>query len=82
MSISRRWFLGAGVAGLASGAFGSRERLLSYGATRGVKFKVGVTDWNLRQEGKTEAVALASKLGFDGVQVSLRELRRRFLLTT
>ena len=35
------------------------------------KFRVGVTDWNLRQEGKIEAVALAKKLGFDGVQISI-----------
>jgi sugar phosphate isomerase/epimerase len=30
-----------------------------------------VTDWNLELTGKIEAVALAAKLGFDGVQVSL-----------
>jgi sugar phosphate isomerase/epimerase len=71
MRISRRWFLGAGAAGLASAAFASHKDLLSYAAVKGVKFKVGVTDWNLRQEGKTEAVALAKRLGFDGVQVSL-----------
>jgi len=34
-------------------------------------FKVGVTDWNLRQAGKIEAVALAKRLGFEGVEVSL-----------
>jgi L-ribulose-5-phosphate 3-epimerase len=33
--------------------------------------KIGVTDWNLDLTGKVEAVALAAKLGFDGVQVSL-----------
>ena len=71
MSIRRRWFLGAGAAGLASAAFGSHKKVASYASARGVKFKVGVTDWNLRQEGKTEAIALAEKLGFDGVQVSL-----------
>src|SRR6202000_1735872 len=36
-----------------------------------VKFKIGVTDWNLKQEGKVESVALAKQLGFDGVQVSI-----------
>jgi L-ribulose-5-phosphate 3-epimerase len=36
-----------------------------------VKFKIGVTDWNLKQESKLEAVALAKSLGFDGVQVSI-----------
>ena len=34
-------------------------------------FKIGVTDWNLRMTGKIEAVALAAKLGFEGVEVSL-----------
>jgi sugar phosphate isomerase/epimerase len=33
--------------------------------------RIGVTDWNLNQTGKIEAVALAASLGFDGVQVSL-----------
>jgi sugar phosphate isomerase/epimerase len=33
--------------------------------------RIGVTDWNLQLTGKTEAVALAAKLKFDGVQVSL-----------
>ena len=33
--------------------------------------KIGVTDWNLKQTGKLEAVQLARSLGFDGVQVSL-----------
>lgn len=35
------------------------------------KLEIGVTDWNLRQTGKVESVALAKQLGFDGVQVSL-----------
>ena len=29
------------------------------------------TDWNLRQEGKIESLALAKALSFDGVQVSI-----------
>jgi len=33
--------------------------------------RIGVTDWNLELTGKIEAVALAARLGFDGVQVSL-----------
>src|SRR5688572_776606 len=37
----------------------------------GARFKVGVTDWNLKLENKPEAIALAKRLGFDGVQVSL-----------
>ncbi len=35
------------------------------------ELKIGVTDWNLKQTGKLEAVGLAKSLGFDGVQVSL-----------
>ena len=35
------------------------------------KLKIGVTDWNLRQTAKIEAIALAQSLGFDGVQVSI-----------
>ena len=34
-------------------------------------WRIGVTDWNLELTGQVEAVALAAKLGFDGVQVSL-----------
>src|SRR5262245_65806123 len=44
---------------------------MAYVAQKGVKFKVGVTDWNLRQTVKIESVALAKKIGFDGVQVSI-----------
>src|SRR5262249_20013248 len=39
------------------------------GAPKGLK--IGVTDWNLKLTCKIEAVALAKKLGFDGVQVSI-----------
>ncbi|HUS08516.1 MAG TPA: sugar phosphate isomerase/epimerase family protein [Bryobacteraceae bacterium] len=41
-------------------------------ALAGLKgLKIGVTDWNLKLAGKLEAVALAKKLDFEGVQVSL-----------
>jgi sugar phosphate isomerase/epimerase len=33
--------------------------------------KIGVTDWNLRKAADPSAVALASSLGFEGVEVSL-----------
>ncbi|HLJ14864.1 MAG TPA: sugar phosphate isomerase/epimerase family protein [Bryobacteraceae bacterium] len=33
--------------------------------------KIGVTDWNLKLAGKLEAVSLAQRLGFEGVQISL-----------
>lgn len=35
------------------------------------KLQIGVTDWNLKLTGKVEAVSLAKRLGFEGVQVSL-----------
>ncbi len=37
----------------------------------GNRLKVGVTDWNLGQRGKVEALALARKLGFEGVEISI-----------
>ena len=65
MRISRRdglRLIGGGVvaAGLAPQASAARAR-----------FKVGVTDWNLKMENDPGAIALAKRLGFDGVQVSL-----------
>lgn len=33
--------------------------------------KIGVTDWNLRLRGQTEAIGTAKRLGFAGVEVSL-----------
>ena len=34
------------------------------------KLLIGVTDWNLKLDARPEAVSLAAKLGFDGVQIS------------
>lgn len=59
MKISRRTFLHASLA------------VPALGAARKPRFKLGVTDWNLRLAAKPEAVALAKKLGFEGVEVSL-----------
>jgi sugar phosphate isomerase/epimerase len=70
MAISRRRFLQAGAAATVSAAL-SHQQLIAYAAQKGVKFKVGVTDWNLRQTVKLESIALAKKIGFDGVQVSI-----------
>jgi L-ribulose-5-phosphate 3-epimerase len=36
----------------------------------GAKLRIGVTDWNLKLGAMPEAVSLAAKLGFDGVQIS------------
>lgn len=63
MRISRRSFLQTTGAGFTIGARGV--------SARSHNLKIGVTDWNLQQTGKVEAVAIAKRLGFDGVQVSL-----------
>lgn len=34
------------------------------------KLRIGITDWNLKLSSKLEAVPMAARLGFDGVQVS------------
>jgi sugar phosphate isomerase/epimerase len=69
MKVTRRAFLNRTAAGLAAAAI--PPAWLSRAATGPAKFKVGVTDWNLKLTGKVEAVALAKKIGFDGVQISI-----------
>ncbi len=66
--LTRRGFVGLGA---AASAATMTSGLSAFAARAGVKFKIGVTDWNLKQEGKVESIALAKKLGFDGVQVSI-----------
>ena len=80
MRITRRGFIKHSTLTLAAMA-AAKDQLLAYGKTRGVKFKVGAPDWNLRQEAKPESVALARKLGFDGVQISLGVGRDRLPLS-
>lgn len=65
-SLTRRAFMGAG----ASAALATMHLPLLASATK-VQFRLGATDWNLKQEGKVEAVSLAKQLGFDGVQISI-----------
>jgi len=60
MLISRRNWIAGGL------SLAAAPRLLARGG-----LKIGVTDWNLRLAAKLEAVALAKKLGFEGVEVSL-----------
>ena len=64
MNLTRRGFLSASALGVAAGVplFGKK-------GLHGLK--IGVTDWNLHQSAKPEAVALAKQLGFQGVEVSL-----------
>ncbi len=59
-TVTRREFLGA--APLAAAPLS--------GLAKEPNVKIGVCDFNLRLGGKPEAVAMAKKLGFDGVQVS------------
>ena len=79
MRITRRGFIKHGSLTFAAMAV-AKDQLPAYGKTRGVKFKVGAPDWNLRQEAKPESVALARRLGFDGVQISLGVGRDRLPL--
>src|ERR1039458_9507874 len=34
------------------------------------KIPIGITDWNLRLSANPEAIPLAARLGFDGIQIS------------
>jgi L-ribulose-5-phosphate 3-epimerase len=70
MAISRRRFLQASAVATVSAAL-SPHQLIAHAAAKGVRFKLGVTDWNLRQTAKTASLALAKKIGFDGVQISI-----------
>jgi len=58
MQLSRRSLVAASLA------------LPLWGAKRARGLKLGVTDWNLRLRGKVEALALAAKIGFQGVELS------------
>jgi sugar phosphate isomerase/epimerase len=64
LQLSRRALLASGSALLARpGGLFAAARLSG--------LTIGVTDWDLKQTGKLEAVALARTLGFDAVEVSL-----------
>jgi L-ribulose-5-phosphate 3-epimerase len=68
MSLSRRHFVRIG---LQAGALLTPAARALAKMPAAVRFRVGVPDWNLKLEAKIEAIALARKLGFDGVQISL-----------
>lgn len=61
LKTTRRNFLGSAVAAsvFSQVAFAKEEKL-----------RIGVTDWNLNLGASPEAVPLAAKLGFDGVQMA------------
>jgi hypothetical protein len=61
LTVTRRKFLGSAVAAsLCSRMDFAQEE----------KLRIGVTDWNLNLGASPEALPLAAKLGFDGVQIS------------
>lgn len=66
MVTRRELFATTGAAAILAAASGRARAQAA-----GVKFRLGVTDWNLRLEGNPEAVALAKDCGFEGVQISL-----------
>jgi sugar phosphate isomerase/epimerase len=68
LTISRRRFVQVG---LQASALAGLHAAGVRASPPPVRFKVGVPDWNLKLEAKIEAIALAKKLGFDGVQISL-----------
>src|SRR5919204_1720353 len=70
MPLTRRSFLKIGSGSLAAVALSERTSRV-YGQPGRARFKIGVPDWSLRQEGKLDAIALAKRIGFDGLQVSL-----------
>ena len=60
MRVSRRTFIETSLAAVPALA-----------AQRGLKLRLGVPDWSLGQSAKLEAVPLAAKIGFEGIQISL-----------
>jgi L-ribulose-5-phosphate 3-epimerase len=71
MGITRREFIGIGTTALAGAGLARIGSVLAYARSPGVRFKIGAPDWSLRQEARLESIALARKIGFDGVQISL-----------
>jgi hypothetical protein len=74
--VTRRAFIGAG-ASTALATLG----LPGHASATKVRFKIGVTDWNLKLEGKIESISLARQLGFDGVQISIGKGKDRLPLS-
>jgi len=68
LRVTRRNFIGIGV---SASAVLATSGFAAFASKAGVKFRIGVPDWSLRQEGKIESIALAKELGFDGVQISI-----------
>ena len=64
MRVTRRTFIGTGLTAVAA-------RRAALAAQRAVKLRLGVPDWSLGHSAKLEAIPLAAKIGFEGVQISL-----------
>lgn len=60
MRVTRRTFIGTSLVAVPALA-----------AQRGLKLRLGVPDWSLGQSAKIEAIPLAAKIGFEGIQISL-----------
>src|SRR5205809_205455 len=71
MAFSRRHILKWAVAGTVASGLAPKASFLECLRAKSLPIKLGVTDWNLKQECKLEAVGLAKKIGFDGVEISI-----------
>jgi sugar phosphate isomerase/epimerase len=71
MRTTRRQFVAASATGIGAAAALRVEWLRDVAEAAGARFKIGAPDWNLKLEGKVESIALAKRIGLDGVQVSL-----------
>jgi len=71
MRFSRRQLLKWAMAGTVASGSASAPSFLKCLIAKNLPVRIGVTDWNLKQECKLEAVALAKKIGFDGVEISI-----------
>jgi sugar phosphate isomerase/epimerase len=71
MRINRRNFIGIGTLAVGGAGAWRFKSGLATDTLKNVQFKIGAPDWSLRQEAKVESLALAKKIGFDGVQISL-----------
>ncbi len=74
--LTRRAFIGVG----ASTALATVS-LPGLASAAKASFKVGVTDWNLKLEGRLESIPLAKQLGFDGVQISVVKAEDKLALS-
>jgi L-ribulose-5-phosphate 3-epimerase len=73
MKVTRRTFIATSLAAAAAAGLESRVRTADRGSrlAAAAKFRIGVPDWSLGQSAQIEAIALAKKIGFEGVQISL-----------